>query len=308
MSRPCTPAPRPAAAFVFAALLPHAAAAQEGPPQRGPWVFGLEGGGVLQFDSSLDGGGDVSVSRAFTQASLNYGFDRRTSVGLSLGAGVTSYDFSGATFGGGSPWSDARDLRVSLPVRFGVTDSINALVIPSVRWNGEDGADSDESRTEGVIAAAIWRYSDSLSIGPGFGLFSALEGDASFFPFLALDWDVTERINLGTGGGLGASEGPGLVLTYAVRDDLRLGLGARRESIEFRLDDNGVAPGGVGREEGWPIFATAQWRPAPFASISAVGGIEVGGELTLENARGNKVDDAGFDPAPFVGLTASLRF
>ena len=302
-------APAPALALMLAAA-PTDALAQDGPPPgvTGPWRLGFQGGAVHQFESGLDGGGNVAVTRWFVEPSVNYGFDRRTSIGLSVGYGETSYDFSGGGFASPEPWDRVRDLRISAPIRFGVTDEVSAFVLPSVRWNAETGADFDDGRTEGVIAAAIWRMSDSLSIGPGFGVFSSLEGDAEFFPFLVIDWDITERFNLGTGGGLAATQGPGLTLSYKATDALTLGVGARYENIEFALDDAGPAPDGIGQERSIPLFLTAAWRPLPTVSLSAVAGVELGGELELRNARGRSLSSTDYDAAPFLGLTAAIRF
>ncbi|MEM1314519.1 MAG: hypothetical protein AAGI51_08205 [Pseudomonadota bacterium] len=299
------------ALLTVAAAAPTAALAQGGPPPgvaSGPWILSAQGGAVHQFESGIDGGGDVSVTRWFVEPSVNYGFDRRTSIGLSLGYGETTYDFSGGGFAAGEPWDRIRDLRISAPIRFGVTDQVSAFVLPTIRWNAETGADLDDGRTEGVIAAGIWRVSDSLSIGPGFGVFSGLEDDVLLFPFLVIDWNITDRFNLGTGGGLAATQGPGLTLTYRARPDLTLGIGGRFENIEFALDDSGIAPNGTGREQAFPVFATAEWRPLPTVGLSAVAGVEFGGELRLKSAQGRTLRKADYDPAPFLGLTGSIRF
>jgi hypothetical protein len=295
----------------LAALTPVGALAQapsqSGPPS--PWRFRVEAGAVHQFESDLDSAGSVSINRAFGRATLGYGFGPRTSIGLSLGAGVWDYDFSGgANLGGGEPWSTVRDYRISVPMRFGVSDTITAFVIPSLRFDAESGASMDDGRTEGVLAGAAWRFTPSLSIGPGVGVFTTLEDDVTVFPILLLDWDVTERLNIGTGGGLGATQGPGLNATYRVTDALTIGLGARYEDLEFRLDDSGPAPDGIGSESGVPVYATATYTPNPRVSVSVIGGVEFGGELTLSDSAGREIDSRDVDPAPFLGLSGSLRF
>lgn len=311
---PARRAPARAAApltLALAALLaPLAAAAQSGPPEgRGPLGFQVRGGAVHQFDSGLDGGGEVSVNRWFVEPGAQYDLGGAASVGLSLGYGESAYDFGpGTAFGGGDPWGTARDLRLSLPVRIKAGERLTAILIPSVRWNAETGGDFDDGRTEGAIAAGLWRFSPTFALGAGVGVFSALADDMSVFPFLTVDWDVTDRINIGTGGGLAATQGPGLTVTWKATETVSLGLGGRYESIEFALDDTGVAPGGIAQEDTFPLFATLDWTPLPFAAVGLVAGLELGGELTLRDAQGRRLDSAEVDPAPFVGFTARLRF
>ena len=297
-----------AAACVTAAIGASAASAQQGRPD-GPWRFGVEGGAVHQFDADIDGGGSVSATRWFVQPSVGYGFDRDTSVGLSFGYGQTHYDFSdGARIGGLWPWDTVRDMRLSLPVRFSPWEDVTAIVIPSVRFNAETGADLSDGRTEGVLAGASWRVSDDFAIGPGFGLFSDLEGGTDAFPILLIDWDITDTLSLSTGRGLAATRGPGLTLTWAATETMSFGVGGRWENVKFRLNDDGAAPGGVGEEEAIPVFATATWRPAPFASVSAIAGVEFGGSLTISDRDGRELASSDYDAAPFLGLSGALRF
>jgi len=139
-------------------------------------------------------------------------------------------------------------------------------------------------------------------------VFSQLEQDRTIFPFLAIDWDVTDRWNLSTGQGVGATQGPGLSLSYAVTDALRVGLAGRIERATFRLDGSGAGPGGVGEHESFPVVATVGWQPNPGTSVSAFAGMEYGGELTVRDARGGLVSRTDYDAAPVVGGQVTLRF
>ena len=114
---------------------------QRGGPPRGPWFFELEGGALYQPKTGLDGGGQFSVSRWTARFGVNYGWDRRTSVGIGIGTGASNYEFFGdATLGGAQPWNRIEDYRVSAPIRFGFGETGNAIIIPSLRYNGEAGA------------------------------------------------------------------------------------------------------------------------------------------------------------------------
>lgn len=293
-----------------AAFAPLSDAAAQGAERKfGPWVFGIRGGGSYQSSTGMGSGGDFDVGRWFIQPSVGYAWDRRTSVSLSVGGGETYYGFpSAAGLGGGDPWGTIRDLRVSLPIRFSPMEEMDVIIIPSVRTNAERGADLDDGRTEGVLGGFLWRFSDSFAIGPGIGWFSEIDGGSNVFPILLIDWNITEQFNLSTGRGLGASQGPGLTLSYKVDDQFTVGLTGRYESTSFRLDDSGVAPGGIGEDKSFPLVASVQYSPWPMANLTAFAGVEFAGELKLKDANGGTVDSTDYDPAPIFGVTFSLRF
>ena len=149
-----------------------AASAQEAGQEYGPWVWSVAGGAVNQFSSNFsDGPGDVSVTRAFLGGGLGYAWDRDTTAAVSIGVGSTDYDFSSeAQIDGREPWGRIEEYRLSVPIRFSPTEKVSAIVIPSIRSYAESGA--SDGRSEGVLGGFSWKFSDTLSIGPGAGWFS----------------------------------------------------------------------------------------------------------------------------------------
>jgi len=278
--------------------------------QRSPWAFTVDGGGAHQSEVDLkSGSGSFSVDRWFLGAGLNHSWSARASVGVSIGGGKSIYEFDEqSNFGAGKPWGTIDDSRLSVSARFGVGEKGMALVIPTVRFNGEKGASNGDSRTFGLFGAVFWRINENLSIGPGFGTFSRLEGSARFFPILAIDWNITERWNLSTGGGLASSQGPGLTLSYAINEDWSVGVAGRYEDLEFRLDDDGVAAGGIGRDQSVPLILTAELKPSQKIKLSLFAGVEFGGELELRNSADILVEEIQYDPAPLFGATFEFRF
>lgn len=291
-----------------AGLLAHAIPAHAQPegfgelPRWSPGIAAIVG---HQTPADIDGGGTVAVTRYAADVRLaRIGRDFTT---VSLGFSFGGADYA---FGGGVPavWEDIETRSVSLSLVTRIGDRATLIVAPSYRTSKERGADIGAADTYGGIAALFWRLSDSFTIGPGLGAFSKLDGDTQIFPFLAIDWDITEKLNLSTGQGIGATQGPGLSLSYALTDALRVGVAGRIESAEFRLDDDGLAPGGIGQHDSFPIVATLGWDPNPGTSVSAFAGMEYGGELTLLNAQGGLISRNDYDPAPVFGGQVSLRF
>jgi outer membrane scaffolding protein for murein synthesis (MipA/OmpV family) len=296
-------------AITLAALLyalPVAAQQQ----QHGPWYFKIDGGGVHYSEADLkDSSGGFSKDRWFVSAGVDYAWSKRDSIGITLGGGQANYDFNDESgFGGGAPWNKIDDTRVSLTGRFGLGETGTLMVIPSLRFNGEKDASSNDSRTLGLYAAVAWRLRENLTIGPGFGIFSRLENGTRFFPILAIDWDISERWNLSTGRGLASSQGPGLNLSYRLNDDWSLGLAGRYENIEFRLADEGPAAGGIGRDESMPLVFTANLNPSKKLSLNVFAGVVFGGKLRIKDSMDVVVDESDYDPALLLGATFNYRF
>jgi hypothetical protein len=270
------------------------------------WGTSLDGLTVFQGNSGLSEGGEFSANRTFLRAGSLYRYGNGDSIGIAASLGQFNYNFDAAS---SQPWDKINDLRISVPMRFGVSDRATAFVIPQVRWDYETGASASDGSTYGVFSGVAWDVSPRLTIGPAFGAFSEL-GDSGLdvFPALLVDWDITSRWNLTTGTGLGATGGPGLTLNYAFSDSVSFGLSARSESVRFRLDGSGVAADGVGEDESIPVVVSVNYAPNPGLSMSAFVGAEFDGQLSLDDASGNLVSEQSYDSAPIAGLAVRLRF
>lgn len=270
--------------------------------------FEVRGGVVHQFESSIDDGGRFDVTRGLVDLGVRYAFSEGTSVGVSVGYAIDDYDFSsGANIGGRTPWDEVQTLRLSIPMFWRPDPDWSFLAIPNLRAAAERTSDWDDGLQGGAILGFSYRFSESLSLGPGIGFTSELEGDEDVFPVLLIDWRVTDRLRVETGRGLGASRGPGVLASYTLSDDWEASLGFRRDKARFRLRGVGGADGGVGEDRSFPVFAGLTWG-RPWAQVSVLAGVEFGGELRIENSRGQRLARSDYDPAPFLGLTARARF
>ncbi len=288
--------------FVFLGFTAFPSAAQ---PRLG-WAYQVDGLAAFQGDADLSGGGKFSASRAFLRATALYNLEGGSSVGLSTSFGKLDYNFSQSN---NQPWENIRDLRVAVPVRFRVGDTTTVFVSPQIRWDYQSGASSSDGRTYGVFAGIAWQLNERLTIGPAFGAFSEFdESGTDFFPALLIDWDINDRWNLNTGSGVGATQGPGLSLSYALNEAIDLSLTARSERIRFRLDGDGLAPDGVGEDKSIPVVLSLGYNPNPGVSMSVFAGAEFDGRLTLEDANGIEISRQRYDTAPLVGLAFRVRF
>jgi hypothetical protein len=292
-------------------MFPGASLAQnEGGRQFGPWVWGIHGGAIHQFDTDLsDVPGSFSVNRYFIEPSLAYAWDRRNTLSLAVGFGQADYEFSAdATINGQQPWNRMREARISLPIRFSPSERTDAIVIPIVRSYAEQGASLDEGRTQGVLAGIGWRLSDTLFIGPGFGWYSELGDGSSAFPILVINWSISDRLALTTGRGLGASQGPGLDLTYSLNNKWKLGLTGRYEQIRFALENDASSPRTYGEDRSLPLILSVRYSPWPMTMVGAFVGADFSGELSVLDTNGQRLSVSEYDVSPSVGLVFRSRF
>ncbi|MCV2891033.1 hypothetical protein [Ruegeria aquimaris] len=293
-------------AFSIAGLMAVASGTVQAQPRLG-WTPVVDGLLLYQGAADLSGGGEVSATRSFLRAGALYRAENGASAGVLISYGQVDYDFSGGV--AARPWGDIRDIRVSAPLRFPVGERASLFLSPQLRWNYEAGASASDGRTWGLFAGLAWQVNDRLRIGPAFGAFSELgNGDAQVFPALLVDWQIDDRWSLSTGTGLGATQGPGLSLSYALSDVVKLSLGARSESVRFRLDGTGPAPGGVGEETSIPVVLSLEYAPNPGTRLTVFAGAELDGQLVLENAVGAEISRQSYGAAPVAGFAFRIRY
>lgn len=274
------------------------------------WKSFIRGGAVYQFDTDLDDGGSYDSKRFNLQAGYGYSWNRRTGVSFTFGYSYDGYSFS--TDGNGTfsqvPWDDIHTFSLGVPVRVGMTEKWSAFIIPSVNSTGESGAEFSDTLTGGVLTGFSYRFGDRLTIGPGIGVVSQLEESATVFPILLINWKITDKLSLETGRGLAATLGPGLTLKYALNQRWNFGIGGRYEKLRFRLDDDDSNPDGIGENSSVPLFINCTYRFDTRRQISIVGGVELDGELIMEDKDGNSIVKSSTDEGLFGGVTFSMRF
>ena len=127
-------------------------------------------------------------------------------------------------------------------------------------------------------------------------------------PILIINWKITEALSLNTGRGIGATLGPGLTLDWRPSGTWSFFIGGRYERLRFRLDEDGTVSNGIGDDRSFPIFGGIEYRFTPMIRISVLGGVEVGGELRLEDENGHTIIKENHDPAGMLGIAFSARF
>jgi hypothetical protein len=260
-----------------------------------------------QASSDLDDGGDFSATAVLLRAGMSRRYASGRSAGISFSYDAIDYDFSGGTSYPGAPWGTVQRIGFSAPMGLPGSNGWQYGLSPSVEWSRENGADWGDSLIYGAVVSATRVLDPDRRIGVGLGAFSQLE-ETRVFPLVLVDWRLSERWRLVNPLPSGPVGPAGLELDYGFDSGWNLGLGLAYRSIRFRLDEDGPVPGGVGEENGVPVFLRGSTRIGERASFMVYAGAMVSGELELEDADGNGIDKQSFDPSPLLGLSLSGRF
>ena len=265
---------------------------------------------LYQPEVDLDGAGSFQSQSVGANVISRFRLSDKEQLAISIGYIWNDYDWdSGASMLGTDPWSTVHFMSIGASYRRVLNEKWTFFGIPSVRFAGESDADVEDTIMGGGIFGATYQISDRLSIGPGFGMMTQLEDDAALFPVIFVNWRFTDSWSLGTNGGSGAALGPGLQLGWEPdKVPFRASLNVNYEQLRFRLDSKSSQPNGIGEDESVRIGADFHWLPAPNVDLSAMAGVKVGGEMSIDDSNGNEWRSQKYDPTPFIGLGARMSF
>ena len=295
-----------AAAALVAALLPIAALAQT--PKPGEVAASASLSGVHQFDTDLDHGGDFRWAAGIASGSVTRAFTPEFSARLALRYDFEDWKFSHPVqFGGAEPWSHLNAPNISVDLRYAVGSDLVIGVSPLFGWAFESGAKASDALTYGAIFAATRVFTPSLTLGLGVGVIRQID-ETKVFPFLIVDWKISDRWRLANPFPAGPAGGAGLELVYAPDDHWEFaGSGAYR-STRYRLDSAGAAPGGVGENRFSPLFARVARNFGAQTKVDLYAGVALRGRLLVADASGATVARDDYSTAPLIGLTLAHRF
>jgi len=263
---------------------------------------------AYQFPTHVDGGGKLSVVSYHLRADAKKQINPELGLGLGLTYEFDDYHFSGVTaFPVGVPWKQVQRLGISVPIFYSFADKWMLLLVPSAQFSGELGAKFGDALAYGGVVSASYAFRPNLNLGVGVGAYSNLE-KVSVFPYLVVNWQITDRWRL-TNPFRTSPAGPaGLELSYNLNRNWEIGVGGAYRSYRFRLDQNGSIPNGIGESRRVPIFARLSYNLSPAFGADLYGGAAIINKLWLDAPNGNELYSTKYAVAPLVGLTLRARF
>jgi len=291
-------------ALAFATWPTLAAATEDG----GTWHYSTSATLLHQPEVDLDNGGKTRSGGYHLRAAGRHRTSDAAALGISLYYDYNDRDFTGGGFAAINPWEQTHRLGVSASLnarsRFGWSYSVR----PFVQWFSEAGTLDKDAMRYGTAAAVLTGLSRHKRIGAGMRVYRDIDGDTGIAPIVIIDWRLNDRWTLGNPREADFTAPAGLEIRYHDGGNWRFGLAGVYHSEEFRLDEAGAAPGGIGENEGLLSFLriTRQWGSA--LSVHGYLGAVFAGELQVEDADGVRLAASDHDTAPFAALSLEGRF
>lgn len=171
-----------------------------------------------------------------------------------------------------------------------------------ISWEAERGGSRSDGRTESGQVIFQRQLTDDLQIGAGAIIATRLNEDLFFIPIGSISWDLTDRWRLRTM--------RGLHLLYRVDEQGRweAGLNAEYHSTYFRLNDEGIAPGGVFRSRAVVSTLSLMYRPNPGLQAGAEIGFVPWRQIKLSDDEERTLFKSGLNPGLSAAFTAAIMF
>jgi hypothetical protein len=297
-------------ALVF--LVTGVSAAEAGEPDDDRTVpatgFSLDAAGTHQFRAHATGGGDVSVTRTALAAGVSGRATEEMTVGLGLSYSHDDYSFSPLRgFSVEKPWSSIHRIGLNGRILYRIGKSWSLSAVPTVQLSAESGADWNRALGYGGVISAAYRPNPGFMIGLGVAAFQEIES-ASVFPIPLLSVKLSDRWRLGNSFRSGPATPAGFEVIYKIDKDWDAAGTAGYRSSRFRLDRHGPVRNGIGQDRSVPVGVRLSRAWGTHASLDLYGGVAFGGSLRIEDKRGRKIDEVGYRPAPYGGLSLHAAF
>ncbi len=259
------------------------------------------------------GVGDVETTKLGGEVTIGLPIGDRGRLNLGVGAFTTDYDVTvnpafaagvnAATIG--TQFDEVQELSFNAMYTRVLDEQGTALFVGGrIGSASEGGVDFDDALVWGAFGGLSWRVNEQFTFGLGVGVFSRLEDDVRIIPLPQFRYTIDERWTL-------MSEGPGVKLDYAWKDDMHMGVFARFEGDDFRIETtNTIVPGGAVSNSMVPItyYLDTKLGDSKNIALFAEVGVVVAGETEIFNAAGNVVVEEDIDPGVFAGLSLKIRF
>ncbi len=263
---------------------------------------------VYQSDSDLDSGGEAGYAAVFTSIRGNWTLNSHSSLGLGLRFDYEDWRFNDtAILGGVQPWDRLYRLGISIPYSYTTDGGWRWTFAPTAESAGESGARVSDSLEYGALVSAARRFHPGLTLGLGVGVYDRIE-ETRAFPFLIVDWRITDRLRLTNPLAAGPAGPAGLEISYTLGSGWEAGIAAAYRSFRFRLDEDGPIPNGIGENQNVPLVARIGRKISDTLSFNFFVGATLAGSLRAEDQNGNRLYDVDRDPAALIGLSLAARF
>jgi len=263
---------------------------------------------LYHVESGLDAGGEAGFAGVFTTLGGSWTLAEGASLGLRLAFDYEDWRFDQPQgFGGFAPWNNLYRLGLSLPYNYATGGGWVWGLTPTLMYSGESGADFSKALEYGATISLARKLRPDLTLGLGFGAYERIE-ETKVFPFLIVNWNITDRLRLTNPFPAGPAGPAGLELAYRLDGGWEAGLGATYRSYRQRLDEGGPFPDGVGENSYIPLYVHIGRNLTDGIKLRFYAGATLSGQLRVEDEDGDRLYEDDQDPAAMLGLALIGRF
>ncbi len=267
--------------------------------------FTLRANGNITFQSDLrDNPGSVAVYRAGASLNLTASPAENWRVDVDFSEEASWYNFRGATTiipGTARPFHEMHQVRLAPTATHELDDEWSYFFGGIVEFSAERDADFGDAFTGGGLVGARYAFTDTFALSFGIIAKTRLEKNALFFPLIAVEWQITDKVRLTT-------RGLGGALTYTINDHWTFEAFAEYEAREYRLDDTGPNISGIVRDRRAPVGIGFAWKPTGQIELNLRGGAIVYQQFRTDTSTGVNLTEVRTQPAGFVWFGGSLAF
>ena len=225
------------------------------------------------------------------------------SVGANLGYETTDYDWrlNQATVLRPSslPWSSVKKNSAGLSVSYRPDQHWMFLVSPKVQYAYANTTSSSDAQSYGVVTSAMYRFASGNVLGFGVAYLNDIN-KVRTVPYLAVKWQVTDKLTLANPFQAGFSSPAGLELSYQLNDSWDVGVGTSKHTERFLIGDDKES---IEIDE-WVGFLRAGYALTPRININGYAGYYFAGEMELSQPQ--VTEDISSQMA--AGITFDIKF
>ena len=258
-----------------------------GDPQHGMGSLGWH-------DSTVGVGGGIFVpGPGLTRVGVDYVYTR-------FSPGSTLRPAAGRS----EPFGHVQEIRLSAQLFTPWSKEWNSQLFGVASSAFESGASPNDALSGASGVGITRRFSGLFSAGFGALILHHLESGAiTFLPIALVDWRITDRLVL--------RSRQDVTLTYMLGAQQRLlvaGVASFFDRKQFRLDESGVAAGGVAEVGGYTVGGRLVWRPVPGLALEGTVEAPLAQKIRVHDRAGRKVVDARLRGGLLLSVSVRYRF
>ncbi|GGP81435.1 autotransporter domain-containing protein [Shewanella ulleungensis] len=272
-------------------------------PDRSPFSLTVARTSAATADVGTGNANQLQRDAWKTSFSATMPLNRQWSLGANVGYDNLDYDWriNQATplRSNEQDWATVHQYSAGLSLTYRLDNHWMFLVAPQLKYAYADTASSSNAQSYGVVASSMYRFDSGNMLGFGVAYLNDIS-EVRTVPYLAVRWQINDKLVLANPFQAGFSGPAGLELSYQYRPDIDFGMGSSKRTERFLIADDDQT---IEIDE-WVGFIRAGWKATDNVSVNAYAGYYFGGEMELSEPD---VTEDIEDQAAF-GLVFKLTF